>query len=262
LEKKVTAYSRQKESLENRVTILSKDYDKEKLTALRLELRKVGEEEAALSSKSVMLSRRLVERRALLKEAEMRVATLGKYKKDVEASSNAVAGMNGFVKVLKLTQEQLRAEFLKSVNSILGDIWKLLYPYGDFTGIRLSAEDDYSLQLQETGVRAADAASSGWIGVEAVSGGERSIAALALRIAFSRAFLPNLKWLILDEPTHNLDANAIKQFSEILREKMGMFAEQVFLITHEERISEGVTGNLYRLERDKENEGVTKAVAV
>ena len=43
---------------------------------------------------------------------------------------------------------------------------------------------------------------------------------------------------------------------------MGLFAEQVFLITHEERISEGVTGNLYRLERDKENEGVTKAVAV
>ena len=74
---------------------------------------------------------------------------------------------------------------------------------------------------------------------------------LALRIAFSMAFIPNLRWLILDEPTHNLDTNAISHLSDVLREKMDRFAEQVFLITHEEGIANGITGQVYRLERNK-----------
>jgi DNA repair exonuclease SbcCD ATPase subunit len=74
------------------------------------------------------------------------------------------------------------------------------------------------------------------------------------------AFIPSLKWLILDEPTHNLDHNAIAQFAEVLREKIHSFANQVFLITHEDRISEGVTGHFYRLERKKELDEPTKVV--
>ena len=34
--------------------------------------------------------------------------------------------------------------------------------------------------------------------------------------------------------------------------------DQVFLITHEERLSDYITGSVYRLERDKESDGVTK----
>jgi DNA repair exonuclease SbcCD ATPase subunit len=97
------------------------------------------------------------------------------------------------------------------------------------------------------------------------SGGERSMACLALRIAFSKAFIPNLKWLILDEPTHNLDSNAIEQFSQILREKIDQFVDQVFLITHEERISEAVggsSGSLHHLERDKEANEPTRVKTV
>ncbi len=262
LEKRISAYGKQKEGLEERLGALSEKYDKEKISGLRTRLREAAEAEASLSSRHIMLARRIEDKAGSLKDIEGRIRTIGQYKTEVGNASAAVQGMNGFVKALKITQEQLRSEFLKAVNAILGDVWKLLYPYGDFQGIRLSAEEDYSLELQEAGTRAAEAASSGWVGVEAVSGGERSIAALALRIAFSRVFLPNLKWLILDEPTHNLDANAIGQFSEILREKMSLFAEQVFIITHEDRISEGVTGNIYRLERDKESDGVTKIAAM
>jgi len=90
------------------------------------------------------------------------------------------------------------------------------------------------------------------------SGGERSIAALALRVAFSIAFIPNLRWLILDEPTHNLDDNAIEHLTNALRERIGSFVEQVFLITHDDRVSEGVGGSLYRLERDKNRNEPTR----
>ncbi|RLC27105.1 MAG: hypothetical protein DRH37_11185, partial [Deltaproteobacteria bacterium] len=137
---------------------------------------------------------------------------------------------------------QLREEFVSTVNSIMQNVWETLYPYGDFRGIRLAVDGDYVLQLNS---------GKDWIAVDGTaSGGERSIACLALRIAFSHAFIPNLKWLILDEPTHNLDAGSIQNLSSILQESIKAFAEQVFLITHEERISEGLD-NIYLLERDK-----------
>ena len=57
----------------------------------------------------------------------------------------------------------------------MGIIWNELYPYGDFSGVRLTIDKDYVLQLK---------GSDGWISVEGVaSGGERSLACLALRIA-------------------------------------------------------------------------------
>ncbi len=253
LRKKVGDYEKQTETFEGKIQRLSAKYDRERISAMRKELTKTAEAEAGLSSRHEMLSRRIEDKTESAKEFEGRLALLERYKKEAEQASAAVHGMGEFVKALKLTQEQLRSEFLKTVNVIIEDVWKFLYPYGDFRGIRLSAEDDYSLELKEPG---------GWVNVDSVSGGERSIAALALRIAFSRAFLPKLRWLILDEPTHNLDANAISQFSEILREKMGLFAEQIFIITHEDRISEGVAGNIYRLERDKENDGVTRVAEI
>ncbi|NIQ18595.1 MAG: hypothetical protein GTN37_02685 [Candidatus Aenigmarchaeota archaeon] len=64
----------------------------------------------------------------------------------------------------------------------------------------------------------------------------------------------------MDEPTHNLDANAIEHFGFVLREKMERIIDQVFLITHEERLSDYITGSIYKMERDKELDGVTKIV--
>jgi DNA repair exonuclease SbcCD ATPase subunit len=102
-----------------------------------------------------------------------------------------------------------------------------------------------------------------WVNVDGIaSGGERSMAALALRVAFSMAFIPNLRWLILDEPTHNLDTNAIEHLTDALRDRIGIFVEQVFLITHDERVSEGVGGNLYRLERDKDRNEPTRTAGI
>ena len=165
-----------------------------------------------------------------------------------------ISDINTFVRVLRLTQDQLRQEFLSSVNAIMSRVWSELYPYNDFTGVRLAIDKDYVLQLEEAG---------GWISVDGIaSGGERSMASLALRIAFSLSFIPNLRWLILDEPTHNLDSNAIRQFVEVLRDRMESFAEQVFLITHDERISEGVEGSLYRLERNKSENEPTRVMKV
>jgi len=226
-----------------RLKELEKKFRRSELDELRNKKQEFAAKEAELAARIKGIDDRLEDKVSVKKDMEDGMARLSRYKRLSERDNCLIEDMASFEKALKITQDQLREEFLRTVNVIMEDVWQELYPYGDFQGIRLFIEDDYVLQLQEA---------AGWISVEGtVSGGERSMATLALRIAFSMAFLPNLKWLMLDEPTHNLDANAIRQFSSILREKMDLFAEQVFLITHEERISEGVTGQLYRMERDK-----------
>jgi DNA repair exonuclease SbcCD ATPase subunit len=130
-------------------------------------------------------------------------------------------------------------------------IWGELYPYKDIFNIRLGIEEgDYVLQLQD---------SSGWIAADGIaSGGERSIACLALRIALSLVLAPSVGMLVLDEPTANLDAKSIEELANVLREKITKFVEQVFLITHDPSLENAVSGYLYRLEREKAKDGFTK----
>ncbi len=249
LEKRKREYSGEKGSLGGERKRLEGQFDKASLKTLRKAMEGKKAEEASLAERLSGLGERIEERAERLREVRGREETLNKYKKEIIEGEKIHGDLKKFTRALLLTQDQLRSEFLKTVNDIMDRIWQELYPYGDFEGIRLAIDGDYILQLKEPG---------GWVSVEGrVSGGERSMACLALRIAFSLAFIPNLRWLILDEPTHNLDSQAIEHFARVLRERMPGFVEQVFLITHEERISEGVTGSLYKLERDKEQDGPT-----
>jgi len=142
------------------------------------------------------------------------------------------------------------------VNGAMGELWEDIYPYGDFTGIRLEVEGgersaDYVLQLRDR--------AGNWVSVEGLaSGGERTDACLALRIAFAIVLAPALSWLVLDEPTHNLDAEGIQELAVVLRERIPEVVRQVLLITHEERLEAAVSGYLYRFSRDKDADQPTK----
>ncbi|MFH1977933.1 MAG: AAA family ATPase [Candidatus Aenigmatarchaeota archaeon] len=215
--------------------------------------------ENRISSEIKGIHIRVKDKQELLLELQKRQKLLETYKQEIKSEEEAAKQFNVFSTILKNTQNNLREEFLGNVNKIMQNVWDSLYPYEDFSGIRLAVEasrmsksKDYVLQLKD---------STGWISVDGIaSGGERSIACLALRIAFSLAFIPNLKWLILDEPTHNLDSSGITSFAEILRENIQRFADQIFLITHEEKLSENITGSLYKFERNKQTDEPTKIV--
>ena len=182
-----------------------------------------------------------------------RVAQAQRMQERVAESTELEQQLRRFIGALEGAQEQLRNEYLGEVNRAMNAVWAELYPYADFTELRLRREGDYLLELKGP---------AGWIAADGVaSGGERSLAALALRIAFSLAFAPQLRWLVLDEPTHNLDAAAVRLLADALRERLGGLVEQAFVITHDERIAEaGAT--VYRLERDAEKRLPTRAVAV
>ncbi len=249
LETKLSDYNQKKTDLEFEMAGIEKEFSQEDFVTLWKELERLVAEEREFRTKLQGL-KEIKQSKELLLEEYTRSANIVKgYRKSIEKYTKGIFLMDEFVKVLKLTQDQLREEFLANVNQIMRELWKALYPYRDFTEIRLGIDGDYTLQLRSM---------DDWIPVDGVaSGGERSLACLVLRIAFSFAFIPNLKWLILDEPTHNLDSSSIESFSKLLKNGLEDLVKQIFLITHEDRIIENIDGCLYKLERDKRNNGAT-----
>lgn len=217
----------------------------------------------ALAAKEKELEMRILSAQQLAKEKQLRAEEYGRAvavaRKDAEDAARLdrlAADLKVFAEALKQTQASLRKEFIESVNYTMNRLWQTLYPYQDFIGIRLGIEEgDYVLQLQERSLN--------WVNVEGVaSGGERSIACLAMRIAFALVLVPHLRMLVLDEPTANLDANSVKVLTSTLKEGIAEFIDQCFVITHEEALEDAITGNLYRLERDKGKDEVTRVVPI
>jgi len=259
-------YKRQKQ----RVAELQSERDRTKTAVYELEERipsgRLEEAERALralAAKEREIETRIISTEQLANEKQARmdeyahaVEAVHKEKEEVARLERLAADLKVFAEALKQTQSGLRKEFVEAVNYTMNRLWQTLYPYQDFIGIRLGIEEgDYVLQLQER--------SLGWINVEGVaSGGERSIACLAMRIAFALVLVPHLRMLVLDEPTHNLDSKSVEELANTLREGIGEFMEQVFLITHDPEFETAITGRAYRLERDKARDEVTRVVAL
>jgi len=169
-------------------------------------------------------------------------------------SASKKAGL--FSNCLVATQTELRQEMLQTINEAMSDIWKEIYPYGDFINARLSVvEDGYDLEVLTR--------NGNWTRVEGIlSGGERSAAALCIRMAFALVLTKNLSMLILDEPTHNLDTNTVTKLSEMLREKMPALVDQIFVITHDKQLEAAASSSLYILQRDKGNDEATRVETI
>lgn len=150
------------------------------------------------------------------------------------------------------TQTTLRSSLADAINAAMGEVWQIFYPYRNYPSVRLSVtEKDYLLEVLER---------DSWKPLESMaSGGERACAALALRVALAVVLTPNLSWLILDEPTHNLDAEAVSLLSETLQTRVPEVVKQAFVITHEEGLMGADFASSHRLSRDKSGSGATKA---
>lgn len=187
----------------------------------------------------------LSEKQAREKELAERVAAVQRQAarlKKLEASISSVAKFQNSVSE---AQGHLRSELVQAVNEAAGLLWKSIYPYADFQSVKLNAgEQDYSVELL--------ANTGEWVPAEHASGGERTCASLSLRIAFATVLTPQLSLLVLDEPTHNLDTNAIAAFCRTLREELPKIVEQTFIITHDEALKEGANAAVYKIERDKD----------
>ncbi len=182
-----------------------------------------------------------------IREKEKQAAEYMKIEKGIERKRAQINNLNKFKLALLDTEAFLRNRLVSSINGTMQELWPKLYPYGDYQGIRLNAKkDDYLLEV-DTG-----SGEEPWITVDGIaSGGERSIGCLAMRIALAMVVVPNLKWLILDEPTHNLDSTGISKLIEILGDSLPGVVEQIFIITHDDNLKQIASARVYQFERDK-----------
>ncbi len=192
--------------------------------------------------------------RSQIDEKAKQVANFEVIEARIAKRRDHIGNLNKFKSALMETEALLRNMLVSSINSLMNGLWPELYPYGDYRRIRLtSKKDDYLLE--------ADLGRGGaeyWASVDAVaSGGERTIACLAMRVAMSMVIVPNLKWIILDEPTHNLDSNGISRLINVLGENLPKVVDQIFVITHEESMKQIGSAIVYTLDRDKSVDGPT-----
>jgi len=241
------------ENLEKKIKIIESEiksitFNEKEYQELKSELMKLSSKEGEINTSIQKDNEMLLDKNNLMVEISNQIKLLEKYKRDYKILKIMDMQLPKFKEAIEKTQIQLRNELIDLVNNNMSSIWKKFYPYEELEDIRLNTlSNDYKLELFN---------GSEWTPVEGIaSGGERTAAAITLRIALSISLVKQLKWLILDEPTHNLDEVAIESFSFILREKLSSMVNQIFIITHEEKLETAVTGNFYKLKKEK---GITK----
>jgi len=228
---------------------------KQKLAALgfnQQELSTARALDAELERKAAETTAKLEVEAMLLEEKRDREKALTQRNTEIREHTTRLAQLNSAIDVLLKfqtalvdAQASMRGDLVQAVNETAATLWKSLYPYRDYQSARLNAsQDDYAVELLTN--------TEEWISVDRASGGERTCASLALRVAFAMVLTPSLSWIVLDEPTHNLDANATASLAKTLREDLPAAVEQVFIITHDEALKEGANAAIYKVERDKD----------
>ncbi len=189
------------------------------------------------------------EKTDLTAKLELQFVKLSNVKKNLSDLERKVHELTIFQNSLVETQGELRIEFIAAVNEAMHEVWKNIYPYGDYSSCKIVAsEEDYALEVLS---------SDGWKPIEQCSGGEKTSAALALRVSLAMVLVPNLSWLVLDEPTHNLDSNGVNLLARALHETLPSIVRQTFVVTHDEALKEGASGAVHFFSRDKDNSGAT-----
>ncbi len=224
------------------------------------ELAEFREQKANAAATMRALKSEIESSREIEKELLERIETAKRLEKQLEENAESIKHIEAlneklfvFTNCLKSAQSELRETLIEAVNKAMADIWEHVYPYKDYSSAKIMVDEkgDYELAVLDRGGK--------WTRVEGIlSGGERSAAAICIRIAFSLVLAQNLSWIILDEPTHNLDAQAVAVLSEMMRSHLPQLVEQIFVITHDKQMEKAASASLYLLERDKNNDGITK----
>ncbi len=205
------------------------------------------------------IKREIESREELIAEIKQSIERMEEAKKQLKELETSIAHQEKiigktalFINALKATQSELRLSLIDTVNEAMHDIWGRIYPYQDYVSAKIEIlNGDYEIMVKERSGR--------WVRVEGIlSGGERSAAALTIRIAISLVLTQNLSWLILDEPTHNLDTETVNGLSRMMKSRLPELVGQIFIITHDPLMEKAASSNLYILERDKAADGVTK----
>jgi DNA repair exonuclease SbcCD ATPase subunit len=236
---------------ENKERLAQTRFDNASFENTRLSLEKLHLDSERLLSEKRSVETQMRTCQEMLSIVRSELSTLLSFEKEIKDLAGLEEQLLVYKNALLETQTHLRTTLTDAINSAMNEIWPIFYPYKNYPALRLAvSEKDYVFEVNDNG---------GWKALETIaSGGERACAALTLRTALAMVLTPKLSWLILDEPTHNLDSNAVELLSSALEQKVPEIVAQTFVITHDETFMGSEFASSYRLLRDKEKNGETR----
>ncbi len=231
--------------------------DQSSIDAVQKEFTDMSTRFSALISKSESNAKFRINLSKQIDEKKKGLALVDEVDARIKSRAALIDNLSKFKTALIDTEVFLRTQLVSSINALMQNLWQGLYPYSDYPALILNAhKDDYVLEanLNIDGNEI-------WVPIDTVaSGGERSVACLTLRIAMGMVIVPNLRWLILDEPTHNLDNAGIQRLIEVFSNTLPEIVEQIFIITHDDDLKQINSARVYTLERDKGANETTNAI--
>jgi len=188
---------------------------------LREELRGIERRLGELSGRLAEVERRLSQVRSDIGELEKQLASL-KVKRRVlsvvELLGDRFLGKNG-VLARRMT-EAMREALEVFVNRVLEELGR------DF---RVRVAGDFNIEVVRGSER---------LSLESLSGGERTMLAIAFRLALASMLVRKpLSILVLDEPTEYLDENSRRHVFEVISRVAGR-VDQVIVVTHDVEVEE------------------------
>ena len=251
LEKKERVEKLEEEIKELEEKIKNVEFDEEELESLRKRMVEVVSEIKGSHEKINGLKKLLIEKEKNLEILRRIEGMIHEIEKRMERYEKLSEFLDKLRIAIEKTQIDLREEFISAINDQMNRIWEVFYPYGDYQDIKVFPEDNYSLKLLNS--------EGEWVNADSfVSGGERMMAALTLRLAMASILSPSFKMIILDEPTHNLDSTGVEELGKMLKERMKQILEQTILITHDSLLAETSADKIFVFERGEDKTGFTK----
>ncbi len=246
---KLSSWKKELEEIKNEKNLL--DYKENSFGEKKEEIISVKSSVNSLEKELEINSELIESIKANIEKIEKEKNKIKEMQKIIEENEDTLTKLVLFNNALNSTQAELRKEMIDTINDAMDDVWNRIYPYGDFTSAKMIIEEgNYEIKVKEKNGK--------WTRVEGIlSGGERSAAAICIRVAFSLVLSQNLSWLILDEPTHNLDRNSVSKLSLMMKEHLPNLVDQIFVITHDSEMEKAASGEYCEIERDKENEGTS-----
>ncbi|MEM4331358.1 MAG: hypothetical protein QXI89_01165, partial [Candidatus Anstonellales archaeon] len=157
---------------------------------------------------------------------------------------------------LEQYQTLRRDSIIEALNSAIASFWQILYPYKDYVSAFISIDEDGDYRFYVSNGKEHKLLDT------VASGGERAVYALALRMSLSFILSKRLRWLILDEPTHNLDDAGVEALKYFIREQISDSVEQLFIITHDERLKDTSLGKVFLFTRKDDKKEKTEVSVI
>jgi len=230
-------------------------YSDERYRKIEEEYRKVSNE---LEKQKGQLEKAVSEIRIssmMKKELESLIERLRSYKERQENTERLMGEISMFRETLNQMQLILRNSIIGDINAGINDVWAYAYPYNDYNKIRIIGDgESYNFEVFANGE---------WKDISTIaSGGEKTMFAIALRITLAMVLAPQLSWVILDEPTHNLDENGIEKLNGLMEERLPEIIDQFIIVTHDNKIASMEKGNLFNFYREKSGNDATSVEKV